>query len=212
MFTNMDQKIYKLDKIKNIFNLLRYDQWIKNLIIFCPILFLEINLIEKFSSLIPIFIIFILLSSSTYIVNDILDIEKDKINPFKKDRPLVNGSLNKIEAFKLLILINIVNFNLIYFFSSKLLNYIFITYIIVNLLYSFKLKEIFLIDILAVSSGYALRFISGFVCINQSPEFNLIAGIYLLSLNILVIKRKIEFSHKIFNSSLKNCSLIFPAL
>ena len=108
--------------------ILRIEQWTKNLIIFIPAILS--NNFKVFTSyeIYLVFISFSLLASSTYILNDIKDIEQDRIHPEKKYRPLASGSLNVKVAttysFALLILsffvIYTVNYDLVILFFVRL--------------------------------------------------------------------------------------------
>jgi len=108
------------EKIKNIIKLIRPRHYIKNILIFLPLFFSgKINNANKMSVAVLGFISFCLLASIVYVINDLKDIENDKINPTKKDRPLASGKINKKEAITIIILllflmcsINIVNLKL----------------------------------------------------------------------------------------------------
>src|SRR5476651_1076609 len=90
----------------NLLRLLRPRQWIKNLAIFAAITFsgelFDLPVLEK---VLLGFFVFCGLSSATYIINDIFDIEKDKLHPFKKFRPLANGDIPIPSAIILAILL-----------------------------------------------------------------------------------------------------------
>lgn len=84
--------------------LMRIKHWSKNLFIFLPIFFGgQINNLELLSSAIIIFIAFNLTASAVYIVNDWRDIEKDRLHPTKKNRPLAAGTIKPVPALSLLL-------------------------------------------------------------------------------------------------------------
>ncbi len=85
--------------IKNLYLLLRVKHYIKNILIFVPLIFSGELFNEKyFYSAIWGFILFSLITSVVYIINDINDYEYDKINEAKKNRPIANGSISKTNA------------------------------------------------------------------------------------------------------------------
>ena len=89
--------------MKDIIKLLRPHQYVKNIFIFAPLIFSFQFQMENIISATLTFIIFSLLASSVYIINDYMDIEEDRKHPTKKLRPLVSGSVSKSKA-KFLIL------------------------------------------------------------------------------------------------------------
>ena len=101
--------------------ILRIEQWAKNLIILIPaVLSSSFEIFYNYEIYI-IFISFSLLASSTYILNDIKDLEQDKIHPEKKFRPLASGSLNQNVAYFYSFLLFIVSFLITYFVNYYLL-------------------------------------------------------------------------------------------
>tara|TARA_B100000886_G_C20410188_1_gene486660 strand:- start:1215 stop:2075 length:861 start_codon:yes stop_codon:yes gene_type:complete len=142
--------------IKDYLNQIRIIQWLKNLIIFFPLLItLDFN---KFNiELIKVFISFSLLSSFFYCINDYRDYEKDIINPTKKNRPYASGKINKKELF--LISSICIFLSISVFFTtntSEIINY-FILYVFLNILYNLSNKSLKYIDIIILLSFYYLR-------------------------------------------------------
>ena len=89
--------------IRNIFVLIRIEQWPKNFIVFSPLFFSQYDFATGFYNLLPLCLVFICSSSLVYIFNDIVDKERDKLNPIKKNRPLVSKAISKKVAIYLLI-------------------------------------------------------------------------------------------------------------
>ncbi len=147
--------------IKLILKAMRPKQWIKNLLIYSA---LEFD--QQLFQLVPFlrttagFISFCLGASAIYLVNDLVDIEQDKLHPIKKDRPLASGRLDpriaKVTIVVLLIISISLGFYLSLGFSAVLL-----TYLVLTLLYTFKLKHIPIIDVLILATGYVLRVTAG---------------------------------------------------
>lgn len=157
--------------MRNYLKLIRVKHWLKNILIFLPIFF-SINILNlnylKISSL--AFIIFCLSSSIVYIINDIKDIEKDKNHPIKKYRPLASGKVTKNKAFIILIVLIIMNLLLmtyLYISINTVLVYLIpIIYIVINILYSFILKDIPIIDVGVIVLGFVLRVMYGGITTN----------------------------------------------
>ena len=141
-------------KLQNLLSLFRVDQWPKNLLIFSPIFLSEPYFqSDSLIDLLPLFALFIVLSSIVYTLNDLFDYTKDKINTFKKKRPLVLGTINKSEAVKALIILVLFFFTLGLFVINKITLIVLIFYFFLNLIYNLIIKKIFLIDIIIVSFG-----------------------------------------------------------
>jgi len=147
--------------IKALIKTMRPRQWIKNVFIFAALVFDEQLL--SFGPLLSTIFGFILLclgSSTVYLINDLADLEQDRLHPVKRLRPLAAGALSvrvaQIAAVLLFIISIGAGFALNLTFGAILL-----TYLILNLFYSFWLKHIPIIDVLVLASGFVLRVAAG---------------------------------------------------
>jgi 4-hydroxybenzoate polyprenyltransferase len=135
---------------KDYFLLMRPFQWVKNIIIFIPLIFSK-KLFE-FDSLVlsfAVFICFILASSIIYIFNDIWDLKEDKKHPLKKKtRPLANNNLKKKDAYFLVAFLGLL-LSVILKFNISILGIV-ITFLILNIFYSIYLKNIVIIDLITM--------------------------------------------------------------
>lgn len=151
-----------MQKIKDYIKLMRVKHYIKNILIFIP-LFFAVQVFEAKKLYIGLqgFICFSLVSSFVYILNDILDIEKDKKHPKKKFRPLASGRVSIKEAICLLC----VCLGLAIVFSVLIGNLsslgLLILYLGLNILYSMKLKDYPIVDIIILASGFVIRIFYG---------------------------------------------------
>lgn len=150
-----------MEKIKNIIKLLRPKHSVKNLLIFLPLIFgLKDLTLKDFRTSILGFIVFCLVASSIYIINDYKDIEKDRLHSVKKKRPLASGAVTKKEAwitFSVLLLVAI-----IISFTFPLASIGLIAgYFILNLGYSLGLKNIPILDVVILTSGFMIRLFLG---------------------------------------------------
>lgn len=151
-----------MDRIQSYLDELRYPQWVKNLIVFLPLFFGgEILNFGKLVDVVPAFIIFSLSASLVYIINDYRDIEEDKAHPVKKNRPLASGKVSKSEAIAISIFLSLFIVILNIILASRDFSLVIGSYIIINLLYSFTLKRVPVVEMLIVSICYLLRLHGG---------------------------------------------------
>ena len=151
--------------MRNYIKLMRPKHYIKNFLIFFPLVFSG-NFFQKelLVSCIMCFFAFCLSASIVYIINDIKDKEKDKLHEKKKNRPIASGKVSVKNAIVLAILL----FFLSYFFqvlaSNKLLDFSYLyilLYIILNIGYSLGLKNVPLLDVAILVSGFLIRVLYG---------------------------------------------------
>lgn len=153
----------KMKKLKNILKLMRIKHYLKNGLIFLPLIF-NSQLFEIKPLLMTFygFISFCLISSAVYVINDIKDVEKDRMHKIKKNRPIASGAITIKEAILLFIVLTIsslcINIFIIKEFSSILLISL---YLILNIMYSLGLKNIPIIDVVILVSGFVIRVIYG---------------------------------------------------
>lgn len=180
--------------IFDIFRLLRPRQWLKNLAIFAAIVFTgQLFETQVFQKVFIGFLIFCTLSSSIYIINDIFDIKKDRLHPFKKYRPLAHGDISVPVAWVLAVLLGIISL-----FGGSFVTPAFfillIIYCILQLAYSLILKNVAIIDILAIATGYILRVYAGEFASGFHISVWLLMTTISISLFIAVGKRKSELT------------------
>lgn len=182
------------DKAYYLLKTLRPRQWIKNFALFAGITFggglfdgpILLNVIVGF-------LIFCLLSSSTYIINDILDLKKDKLHPFKKNRPIASGKINVNSAMILCVLLLGTAFILAAQYGPLFLS-ICVTYILLQVLYSTIFKNIAIFDILFIATGYIIRVFAGEVISDLHISAWLLLTTVSLSLFLAVAKRRSELT------------------
>jgi len=135
------------------------------------------------------FIVFCLIASSIYIINDYRDIEDDRKHPVKSKRPLASGAVSKNTAVIICVLLLICGFTLAWFIRDKFL-FIVGIYFLLNLAYSFGLKTIPILDIIIVAIGFVLRIKGGAVIamIGVSEWLNIM--VFLLALFMAIGKRR----------------------
>ena len=178
------------------FKAMRPVHWIKNLSIFAAI-FLTGLLFEKgdFKKIVWAFIVFCLITSATYLINDIFDINADKLHPAKKFRPIASGalpvSLAVFEAF-------VLTFISIFLAISVGFNSLFIStvviYLIMQIAYSLVLKNVAIIDIIMIASGFVLRVYAGAFAIDAHISVWFLLCVISVALFLASGKRRAELN------------------
>lgn len=184
--------------MKELIRLLRPQQWYKNLVIFLPIIFAL-----QFSNTLALgktalgFISLCLISSVTYIINDVADIEKDRHHPEKKNRPLASGKVGILTALMLSIFL-LVGSVALAFWISVYFSYFVLLLFIASQLYTFVWKKQAFADVIAIAINFVIRAVSGTVVIvvNNGPWLKvspwLILCPFFLSLFLSLAKRKAD--------------------
>ena len=181
------------DQVRGLIRAMRPRQWSKNAFIFAAILF-DRQLTEPRSLLRVVvgFILLCLTASAIYLINDIVDIERDRLHPKKKFRAIASGQLPVRWAVIASIILPIVAIGGALTYSWPLA-LVLVGYLVLHIAYSYYLKNIVLIDVFAIAAGFILRVLAGVVVItvtNFSPWLYVCAG--ALSLFLAVGKRRQE--------------------
>jgi len=179
----------------------RIEQWIKNLLLFVPIIAAhEFLNLDALVPLIPAFLSFSLCASAGYILNDLSDLESDRRHPHKCNRPLAAGVIPVKHALILLTLCLAFGF-LIGSVVGSLFVWCLSTYFVSTVLYSFVFKRYALLDCIFLAGLYALRIIGGGVATNIKPSFWLLAFSSFMFLSLAFQKRYAEINVHISNKN-----------
>jgi 4-hydroxybenzoate polyprenyltransferase len=181
-------------KIYKVLKLIRLKQWIKNFAVFASILFTgQLFNPEAFTDVVFAFIAFCLLSSAIYVVNDMFDIEKDRMHPFKRFRPLANRDISLPIAVIIALLLSLGALVISVFVNEGFLLVVLI-YLALQLAYSAILKHIAVLDILALAAGYIFRVYAGELASGYHISVWLVLTTIALSLFLAVGKRRNELT------------------
>lgn len=151
--------------VKATLETLRPKQWIKNLVIFAGLVFDgQLTQLKSLLLVFSAFILFCLVSGITYTINDLLDLEADRVHPKKKFRPIASGRLPVRAAIVLVVVLVLIAFPLA-FLLEPIFGFICIAYTLLMLAYSKWLKHIVLVDVMVISIGFVIRVIAGVVVI-----------------------------------------------
>ncbi|MEE9500602.1 MAG: decaprenyl-phosphate phosphoribosyltransferase [Candidatus Aminicenantaceae bacterium] len=175
-----------------LFKSIRPQQWLKNLFIFAPLIFSE-NIFNRSMFLLSLlaFAVFCLLSGALYILNDLKDIEEDRLHPIKSKRPLVAGRLKKSQAIAAFVILSFVSLLLAAMVNREFL-WVCLVYFVIQISYSFALKHVVILDVFIVASGFFLRVIAGAVAIQVQISPWLLICTTLLALFLALSKRRHE--------------------
>ena len=151
--------------LKALLQTMRPKQWTKSVFIFAALVFdRKLTHIPSLLSTVVTAILFSLISSTVYIVNDLVDIEKDRQHPTKRNRPLPSGRLNPKIAVAAAVILPLVCLPIAYWVNPAMC-LVLAAYLILQLFYSFYLKHAVIIDVMTIAAGFVLRVVAGVVVI-----------------------------------------------
>jgi 4-hydroxybenzoate polyprenyltransferase len=176
----------------DLFKLARPGQWIKNGVVLAALVFAgELRNVNKLERALLATMLFCLLSSAVYVFNDLMDRDKDRQHPLKKDRPLASGRLGVGPAIMFGVVLMVVGLSGAWwlnlpFFAAAL------GFVALNFLYSLLLKNIVILDAMSVSLSFVLRAYAGALAINVPASKWLLINTLLLALFLSFGKRRHE--------------------
>lgn len=172
---------------------MRPEQWLKNFFVFLP-LFFDQRLFQL-SYWIPTLITFLsfcFIASSIYCLNDIVDVERDRSHPKKRFRPIASGALSKGAAVAVLMVCIVVAYGAALLSGPHwpIVCAIITAYLVLNVAYSFKLKQYAIVDVFIIAFGFALRVLAGGFGSGIVPTHWLVLMTFLLALFLAFAKRR----------------------
>jgi len=182
--------------LKKYLKLMRIHHYLKNGLIFLPLVFGgQLFDIELFTKTVLGFIVFSFLASTIYIVNDIFDVEKDRQHSTKCNRPIASGAVSIKKAWILAISLLIVSVIITYFnLPFNIYTYALLAgYVVLNFAYSLGLKNVPLIDIIILVSGYLIRVLFGSAITGIAVSNWLYLLVITISFYLGLGKRRNEF-------------------
>ncbi len=184
----------KSQMINDILKTCKINHYIKNLVVIIPLIlsteFLDIK--SCLMSLIA-FVVFCFASSAVYIMNDIIDIEKDRLHPIKCNRPIASGRISKPFALFILFILLALCIATSLFFTNMYCLFAIAGYFVLNIFYSLYLKNIPIVDMASIALGFILRVIAGCAVISVNPSPLIIILTFFASMFFTSAKRKLEF-------------------
>lgn len=189
--------------LKGLIKTIRPHQWVKNLFVMAPMFFHK-DLFGTASSGDPTLnlkvagkaflatSVFCLLAGAVYTINDLVDVEADRVHPVKRDRPIASGAVpeNLAQAFSAFLVLAALGFSLVK------INWAFAAvaalYFVENLAYSFKLKKVAFLDVGLIAFGFVLRVVAGGLATDTKVSWYMLACTALLALFLGFGKRRHE--------------------
>lgn len=182
--------------IKKVFKAMRVYQWVKNILIFVPLLTSH-QFVEP-AAIVPAFIAFVsfsLCASSVYLLNDMLDLDADRRHERKRKRPFAAGDLALSSGIVLIAILMIASLGLALLLPLKFM-LVLACYYALTLAYSFVLKKMMLIDVFALASLYTSRVMAGGVAASIPLSSWLIMFSITIFLSLAFVKRYTELDEK----------------
>ncbi len=181
-------------RLSGMLRTLRPHQWVKNVFVLAPIVFAK----EIFAPLLlthaaAAFAVFCMLAGSIYTINDIADVEADRVHPVKRERPIASGRVPLAWARALAVVLVVaslawaVSFSVGFFFAAG-------SYLLLNLAYSAKLKRVAYLDVACISAGFVLRVVGGGCATHIQVSKYLLLCTALLALFLGFGKRRHELA------------------
>jgi 4-hydroxybenzoate polyprenyltransferase len=175
--------------VLSFLKLIRVHHYVKNFYIVLPFFFAgRLDLLIEGTAPFYSFLSFCLVASSIYILNDIIDVDGDKLHPEKSKRPLASGEIKLPVAIISGIVLLALSLGLAYSIGIKVLTLI-LSYLVLNIFYSFWLKKIAIFDIFCVSLGFVIRVLVGGYAGDMIISKWLVMMVFLLSLGLVLGKR-----------------------
>ena len=172
---------------------LRPKQWTKNLLLFAGLLFTldQHHTARQFQDAALGFLLFSLLSSVVYLINDLADRESDRRHPKKCRRPIASGELSTPLAVTAAIVLGLVSLCASFALGLRF-GLAALVYFLLTLSYTFRFKHVVLLDVLALAGGFVLRAMAGAIAIGVSISSWLILCTLMLALFLGLSKRRAE--------------------
>lgn len=173
-----------------ILRLLRLKHWVKNLFLFVPLFFAG-NAFD-FNRYLPLatgFVAFGLIASAIYVLNDLRDYEADKLHPEKRRRPIPAGEVSFGSAGLLMAVLAVAGLSLSWWVNSDFFLLVAL-YLVINIAYSFGVKNVSIVDIFFVSAGFLIRIYAGGILGEVPVSHWLSIMVLLLSLFLALAKRR----------------------
>lgn len=181
----------KAFKARAFVKLARPHQYVKNGFVWLPLFFgYRIADAGAVMATAAAFIAFCLAASAIYIINDLMDIEADRLHPVKKRRPLACGAVGKTEAVSVAIMLFAVSSFLSLVLLPTRFLFIIAVYTLLNIAYTFRLKHFAIVDIVCISVGFVLRVFAGGISADVAVSHWIILITFLSALFLALAKRR----------------------
>jgi 4-hydroxybenzoate polyprenyltransferase/phosphoserine phosphatase len=184
-------------KLRSIVRAMRLHQWVKNLLLFVPLLAAHRLLdAQAWISAVSAFFGFGFVASATYLLNDLVDLRADRLHPQKRHRPLASGRLSIPAGLTSSLALALLGFGASYALLPSAFVLVLASYAVLTLAYSFDLKRRLLVDVLALAVLYTLRVVAGAAAIGVAVSEWLLMFSLFMFFSLAFLKRAIELREK----------------
>ena len=181
-----------INMLMSLIKLARPAQWLKNGVVLAALIFgSDISNLQHVTTSLLAVAVFCLLSSAVYTLNDLVDRQKDRQHPIKRNRPLASGRVPITLAATMIVLLPVVGLLAALYINLQFL-IVCTVFLILNIVYSVKLKNIVIIDVMSIAISFVLRAYAGAVAINVPASKWLMINALLLALFLGFGKRRHE--------------------
>lgn len=179
---------------REMLRLLRPHQWLKNGFVFVGLMFGHAwNDAVTVQAVVLAALAFCLISSAIYVINDLADREADRLHPHKKHRPLAAGTVTTGQGMTLGLLCAVAGLVLAWVAAPAVV-LIIVLYALLNLLYSWRLKHVVILDVFIIAAGFMLRILAGTLGVGIPPSSWLLLTGLMLTLFLGFAKRRAELA------------------
>ena len=171
--------------------LARPNHYVKNGFVWIPIFFG--HKLHDFQTVIHTFwafFAFCLTASVVYVLNDLLDVQEDRQHPVKKLRPIASGTITAKQSIPFLLTLLALAITISFIFLPKNFLFILMAYLFLNLAYSFSLKQVAVIDVVCIATGFVLRIFAGGIAAEVQVSHWLVLMVFLLAIFLALAKRR----------------------
>jgi decaprenyl-phosphate phosphoribosyltransferase len=191
--------------LRGLIKTVRPHQWVKNLFVMAPMFFHKdlVRTVDGVAFLnIPVVGqaviatgVFCLLAGAVYTINDLVDVEADRVHPVKRERPIASGVVPESLARAMAVALVVVSLGMAYLVDFRFA-FVALLYFVENLAYTFKLKKVAFLDVGLIAFGFVLRVIAGGYATNVKVSGYMIACTALLALFLGFGKRRHELANE----------------
>ncbi len=180
-----------MEKLIAYIQLCRPQHYLKNVFIWLPIFFgNKLNNGEALYLTFTAFVAFCLISSTTYAINDLKDVEDDRRHPVKKNRPVASGIISRNEALWIAVVLFAGAMAISLIALPTVCAHILMAYLLLNIAYSHGLKHIPIVDIVCIAIGFVLRIFAGGMAVDILISPWIVIMTFLLALFLALAKRR----------------------
>lgn len=176
----------------NQIKLLRPTNWVKNFVIILPVFFAGRLISLEYNELLNLgltFLAFCFSSSLIYVINDINDVEKDRLHPKKSKRPIASGKVSINQSIAIIVFLALIIIVSFLYLPHSVICFV-AAYIVINLFYCFGMKNFAVIDVTSISLGFVFRVLAGGEASNTLTTSWIVILIFLLMFSIALAKRR----------------------